>query len=65
MADESKLRECVKDSTFPASIESILRSAREHHCSMSELVELTHLPARQYGSADDVVSQVTSGRSLS
>jgi hypothetical protein len=65
MVDESKLRDCVKDSRYPASIDSILQSAREHHCSMSELVELTHLPLRRYGSADEVVSQVKSGSSLS
>jgi hypothetical protein len=65
MVDDSKLRDCVRDTSFPASFETILRSAREHHCPMGELVKLTSLSARQYSSVDDVVSQVTSGRSVS
>ena len=65
MADESKVRACVKDAAYPASIESILQSARQHHCSMDALVELTHLPARRYGSSDEVISHVSSGGSSS
>ena len=65
MADESKVRACVKDAPYPASIESILESARQHHCSMDALVELTHLPSRRYSSADEVISQVSSGGSSS
>jgi hypothetical protein len=31
------------------------------HCSMDALSELTQLPAKRYGSADDVVRQVMTG----
>ena len=63
MVDESKMRDCVKDSSFPASIESILESARQHHCSMDALAELTHLSPKRYGSADEVIGEVTSSAS--
>ena len=60
MVDETRLRQCVGDSSFPASVESILESARQHHCSMDALAELTHLPARRYDSANEVIGQVLS-----
>jgi hypothetical protein len=63
MVEGSKIRGCVRDSSFPASVESILESARQHHCSMDAMAELTHLPARRYGAADEVVSEVTSSAS--
>jgi hypothetical protein len=65
MVEETKVRDCVKDTSYPAGVENILRSARQHHCSMEALVELAHLPARQYGSADEVISQVSSRSSSS
>jgi hypothetical protein len=60
MVDRTTVCDCVKDTTFPASVESILQSAREHHCSMEALVRLTHIPAKRYDSASDVVDQATS-----
>jgi hypothetical protein len=63
MVDETRVRDCVKDGSYPASVESILDSARRHHCSMDALAELAHLPARRYGSADEVIGQVMSSSS--
>jgi hypothetical protein len=62
MVDETKVRQCLGNLQYPARFETIIQSAQQNNCRGEVLSELSRLPSQEYGSADDIVGLVGSGR---